>query len=492
MSVMSEYEIKSRFAEVEVVDISKLHHHPLNPRKDLGDLDELTKSIEKNGIMQNLTVVPGEPCQGIPDGEYFVLIGNRRFEASKAAGLKELPCKIVKGMSTNEQVAVMLEENMQRADLTIVEQAKGFQMMLDLGETITDITEKTGFSETTVRHRVKLAELDEDALKAAVEDRQLTLTDLQKLEKIKSIDTRNELLKKGNLADWAIKDAVEKEQMKELEKEWLKELQKNHLAEVLPSDAKTWESGWNRVWYSNTANTLEELPTSDLPEERLYIKCDRYQKAIYIISDDEEKPDATDYEKASEKCDAIKGTIEAVYKKALKDYKECLAKLLIESIDSYGCKLKYSDMISAWEFTKRRNTMLDINDYTEIVETAIKKDKIMFDEYTHEDYEDEDGELIEVDGESYVAEKIFSDMGTITEIFLSCMYDAPSSLFTITSPYQIKNDRTEMTLRQKEVLEVLKPVGFELGEKEKAVFTLQDKLFDEYLEAIEEREEARK
>jgi len=49
-----------------------------------------------------------------------------------------------------------------------------------------------------------------------------------------------------------------------------------------------------------------------------------------------------------------------------------------------------------------------------------------------------------------------------------------------------------MTLRQKEVLEVLKPVGFELGEKEKAVFTLQDKLFDEYLEAIEEREEARK
>lgn len=55
----------------------------------------------------------------------------------------------------------MLLENMQRSDLTVYEQAQGFQMMLDLGESISDISEKTGFSETTVRRRVKLLELDQ-------------------------------------------------------------------------------------------------------------------------------------------------------------------------------------------------------------------------------------------------------------------------------------------------------------------------------------------
>ena len=479
MSLMSEYEIKSRFAEVEVVDISKLHHHPLNPRKDLGDLDELTKSIEKNGIMQNLTVVPGEPCQGIPDGEYFVLIGNRRFEASKAAGLKELPCKIVKGMSTNEQVAVMLEENMQRADLTIVEQAKGFQMMLDLGETVSGITEKTGFSETTVRHRVKLAELDEDALKAAVEDRQLTLTDLQKLEKIKSIETRNELLKKGNLSDWAINDAVDKEQMEALEKEWLKELQKNYLAEILPSDAKVCQSGWKRVWFSYDANTLEELATSDLPKERLYIKCEKYQKCVYIECDEEEEPNRA-FDKACEKCEAIKESIEVIYREILKKYDKCLADLLF-------CLVDDSDLTYAWKFVNTHKQMIYIDDWQKIIETAIKAEKEIFTDYV---CEEEAAEPIEVDGISYDTEKILTDVNVMTQVFLSCMYDAPKSY--ITSAYDLKNNREEESLRQKEILAVLAPLGFELGEKEKAVFTLQDKLFDEYIQALKEKEEARK
>ena len=82
----------------QMISVDKLYHHPLNPRKDLGDLEELAKSIEVNGIMQNLTVVPvlDTPLsdKAIDEG-YAVLIGNRRFEASKAAGLSELPCNIL-------------------------------------------------------------------------------------------------------------------------------------------------------------------------------------------------------------------------------------------------------------------------------------------------------------------------------------------------------------------------------------------------------------
>ena len=90
-----------------VMKAELLRNHPKNPRKDLGDLEELTKSIRKNGIMQNLTVIPVDAegkCVTIEDGlEYWVLIGNRRFQAGLNAGLFEFPCNIVENLSEKEQ-----------------------------------------------------------------------------------------------------------------------------------------------------------------------------------------------------------------------------------------------------------------------------------------------------------------------------------------------------------------------------------------------------
>ena len=156
--------ISSNDRKIKMIPIKNLLHHPDNPRKDIGDISELTDSIRKNGIMQNLTVVPDS-------GRLLVLIGNRRLEAAKAAGLKYLPCKIVEGLSKVEQVGIMLEENMQRNDLTIIEQAQGFQLMLDFGETVESIAKRTGFSKQTVNHRLKIAELDPDILKKKSEEK---------------------------------------------------------------------------------------------------------------------------------------------------------------------------------------------------------------------------------------------------------------------------------------------------------------------------------
>ena len=76
--------------QIMMIPIEALTHHPDNPRKDLGDLKELIASIKVSGVMQNLTVVPNPN----DDETWLVVIGNRRMEASKAAGLKELPCII--------------------------------------------------------------------------------------------------------------------------------------------------------------------------------------------------------------------------------------------------------------------------------------------------------------------------------------------------------------------------------------------------------------
>lgn len=226
---------------IEFIDINKIHHHPDNPRKDLGDLVELAESIKTRGILQNLTVVPykdggcmfcrhfnpqlgsctidyngSAPCASWESkGAYTVVIGHRRLAAAKLAGLTEVPC-VVTNMDYKTQIATMLLENIQRSDLTAYEQAQGFQMMLNLGETMNGIAEKTGFSETTIRRRTKLLELDQDKLLESME-RGATLSDYVRLEQIKDIDARNEVLEKIGTGDfeWSLKSAITDEARRE-------------------------------------------------------------------------------------------------------------------------------------------------------------------------------------------------------------------------------------------------------------------------------------
>lgn len=205
---------------IQNIEISKLHPHYDNPRKELGDLTELAESIKVNGIFQNLTVVPwfskitGVGCDDPKQQEemgYIVVIGHRRLAAAKLAGLTEVPCA-VSNMGLREQVATMLLENMQRSDLTVWEQAQGFQMMLDLGDSINNISERTGFSETTVRRRIKLMELDTKKFKDAV-DRGATLMDFAELEKIQDLKLRNKVLEKIGTSNfkWELQSAIDKE-----------------------------------------------------------------------------------------------------------------------------------------------------------------------------------------------------------------------------------------------------------------------------------------
>ena len=195
--------------KIVMLSRSLLHPHPDNPRKDLGDLSELRNSILEHGIMQNLTVVP--------DGNgYKILIGHRRFAASE--GIEDLlPCVISEGLSDREQIGIMLVENMQRSDLTYVEQAHGFQMMMDLGETVDTISEKTGFSKSTVKHRLAINELDSKALEEANKMFQLTIADFIALEKVKDIKTRNEILS-DSLNSRELQENVE-DYLEELERE---------------------------------------------------------------------------------------------------------------------------------------------------------------------------------------------------------------------------------------------------------------------------------
>lgn len=198
---------------------SQLHPHPDNPRKDLGDLEELKASIREHGIMQNLTVVPVDD-----DLEDFrILIGHRRFAASEGV-LSELPCVIAEGLSDREQVGIMLCENMQRSDLTFLEQAHGFQMMMDLGETVETISDKTGFSEATVKHRLEIAKLKQKSIDAAMENFQPTISDYIELEKVKDLKKRNEILEEAESSSdirYSVEAYVDEQNRKKNSKKYL-------------------------------------------------------------------------------------------------------------------------------------------------------------------------------------------------------------------------------------------------------------------------------
>lgn len=212
-------------SEMIYLPVDRLHPHPDNPRKDLGDLSELADSIKANGIFQNLTVVVDDPTSTISD--FTVIIGHRRLAAAKMAGLTEVPCVIAE-MDQREQVQTMLLENMQRSDLTVYEQAQGFQMMLNLGATVEEIAQKSGFSAATVRRRVKMTELDQAKLKE-VSSRQITLGDFDELAKIEDIKERNKVLESIGTKEFEIelKRAMNKQLIKKnmpAVKAWLKKV----------------------------------------------------------------------------------------------------------------------------------------------------------------------------------------------------------------------------------------------------------------------------
>lgn len=255
---------------IKLVNVNLIENHPDNPRKNLGDLTELADSIKETGILQNLTIVE----QADNKGYYFTVIGNRRLAASKLAGLEEVPCAIVE-MDHKTQLATMLLENMQRVDLTIHEQAQGFQMMLDVGESLEDIASKTGFSESTVRRRVKLLELDQDKLKE-VSERQPNLTDFVELEKIKDLEKRNKAMESIGTSDfnYELKRALEHQEKEEMRKNILGILASNGAIEIRDRNNEEYITG---IRYEEEG--LEKI--KELGEEIKYYKPWVYGLELY-------------------------------------------------------------------------------------------------------------------------------------------------------------------------------------------------------------------
>ena len=142
-----------------MIPVEQIRPNPDQPRKSIGDLRDLTDSVREKGVLEPLLVrfVPREDC-------YYIISGERRYHAARAAGLREIPC-IEKTADDAETLEIGLIENIQRKDLTAFEEADGLHRLATQFEyTHEDVARKIGRARSSVTETLSLRNIP-DALR---------------------------------------------------------------------------------------------------------------------------------------------------------------------------------------------------------------------------------------------------------------------------------------------------------------------------------------
>ncbi|MBI2027897.1 MAG: ParB/RepB/Spo0J family partition protein, partial [Deltaproteobacteria bacterium] len=137
------------------VDIQNVYANPDQPRKTFhqGDLEELSQSIQKFGVLQPILVQ--KSVLG-----YQIIAGERRWRASKIAGLNRIPIVIHAAQSSSEVVEMALIENIQREDLNCIEEAQAFQSLIDShGYTQAMVASRVGKDRSHIANTLRLLNL---------------------------------------------------------------------------------------------------------------------------------------------------------------------------------------------------------------------------------------------------------------------------------------------------------------------------------------------
>lgn len=153
--------------EVNEVDINAIAPNPDQPRTNFKreELEELSASIQKDGLLQPILVRPLE------DGAYQIIAGERRWQASKLAGLQQVPIR-VKEASDDKALELALIENIQRSDLNPIEEAYGYRRMMErLNMTQAEVAQAMSKGRSTVANALRLLELPEEAQQLLFEEK---------------------------------------------------------------------------------------------------------------------------------------------------------------------------------------------------------------------------------------------------------------------------------------------------------------------------------
>lgn len=154
-------------SRIDEVGIDRIAPNPDQPRTQFKkeEIEELAASIEKDGLLQPILV------RQIADGTYQIIAGERRWQASKAAGLKKVPVRI-KEVDDDQALELALIENIQRSDLNPIEEAYGYRRLMERRSmTQAEVAQAVSKGRSTVANALRLLDLPEEAQQLLFEEK---------------------------------------------------------------------------------------------------------------------------------------------------------------------------------------------------------------------------------------------------------------------------------------------------------------------------------
>ena len=150
---------KTDVSSVAEVPLSALRPNPQQPRHEFDEasLKELADSIREKGVLQPIL------AEADKDGAYIIIAGERRVRAARMAGLQKIPV-VVRQFSQQEKLEIALIENVQRDDLTPIEEALAYRRLMEMADLSQEqIAVKVGKDRSTIANTLRLLKLPEDA-----------------------------------------------------------------------------------------------------------------------------------------------------------------------------------------------------------------------------------------------------------------------------------------------------------------------------------------
>lgn len=196
--------IKSPASSIDEINIRSIEANPWQPRTtfDLEALNELSKSIKEVGIIQPLTL------RKIGEKKYQIIAGERRFRASKLAGLEKVPAYIRESDDKN-MLELALVENIQREDLDAIEVSLSYQRLIEECKlTQEDLSERVGKKRSTISNYLRLLKLPA-VIQKAIREREISMGHARAIINVQDPETQVMLYKQVVNYDFSVRKIEE-------------------------------------------------------------------------------------------------------------------------------------------------------------------------------------------------------------------------------------------------------------------------------------------
>ena len=244
--------------QIQIINLKDILPNRFQPRRQFNekDLVELTKSIKEHGIINPIVVRP-------IGNKFEIIAGERRCKASFLAGKETIPA-IVKNLDDKQSAEIALIENIQRKDLSPIEEANSYKKILDMGSfTQEQLADKLGKSQSTIANKMRLLNLDESVQQALLNNK-ISERHARSLLKLKDLSVQKKMLNRIINERLTVRRTDE-----EIKKEIKKEGEKNMNDSTTEKNLDYLIDQANNLSNNNDQYNISKIPTTPIENSEI-------------------------------------------------------------------------------------------------------------------------------------------------------------------------------------------------------------------------------